>query len=302
VTCAPPKMPATQTCTRSESAISCHANPGLITELATSRRMTWSRALPGGYVAVGVLDRHDRVRENRAVKAPDGMTVTVVAAAGLPGSLRGALHGLFDEAYSQADHGYLDKSLELLRFAAVAAAGGTAREAAAGTSRREEIIGFALGESRILDLPGLPGQRVGLAGLCCVHSAYRRRGLFRMLEAGVIAAGTDRPGSRRLLMAGRMAHPASLRVMSGNPGTLPRPGVVPSAFQQEIAREVARCYAVGDFDPLTFACRGHGRPIGYPRMDIDAGAEEWKLFASVDRDKGDSLLALSWIPDAPSGW
>jgi hypothetical protein len=235
------------------------------------------------------------------VTASNGTTITVVPAADLPGSLRGSLHRLFDQTYAQADHGYLDKSLELLCFAAVAADDAT-RQAAAGTSGREEIIGFALGETRILDLPGLPGQRVGLAGLCCVASAYRRRGLFRTLETRVIVAGMGRPGSGRLLVAGRMAHPASVRIMNGNSGTLPRPGVVPTSFQQDVARAVASCFAVDDFDPLTFVCRGRGRPIGYPRMDIDADAQEWKLFADVDRARGDSLLALSWIPDAPPGW
>ena len=231
-----------------------------------------------------------------------GTTVTVVPAAELPGSLRGALHWLFDETYAQADHGYLDKSLGLLRSAAVAAADDATRQDAAGTSGREQIIGFALGETRILDLPGLPGQRVGRAGLCCVHSAYRRRGLFRTLETRVIADGMGRSGGGRLLVAGRMAHPASLKIMNGIRGALPRPGVVPTAFQQDVARAVASCFAVDDFDPLTFICRGRGRAIGYPRMDIDADAHEWKLFAGVDRDRGDSLLALSWIPDTPPGW
>lgn len=230
------------------------------------------------------------------------MTVTVAPAAELPGSLRCALHRLFDQSYAQADHGYLDKSLELLGYVAVAAADDAADQAAAETSGREQITGFALGETRILDLPGLPGQPVGLAGLCCVHSAYRRRGLFRTLETRVIAAGTDRPGGGRVLVAGRMAHPASLRIMNGNPGALPHPGVVPTAFQQDAARAVASCFAVDYFDPLTFVCRGRGRPIGYPRMHIDADAQEWKLFAGVDRDRGDSLLALSWIPDTPPGW
>jgi hypothetical protein len=236
------------------------------------------------------------------VTGSTGMTVTVLPTAELPDSVRGALHWLFDETYAQADHGYLDKSLELLRLAAVAAADDATRRTAAGTSGRVQIIGFALGETRILDLPGLPGQRAGLAGLCCVHSAYRRRGLFRTLEARVIADGMGRPGGGRLLVAGRVAHPASLRIMNGNRGALPRPGVVPTAFQQEVARAVASCFAVDDFDPLTFACRGRGRPIGYPRIDIDADAQEQELFAGVDRDRGDSLLALSWIPDTPPGW
>lgn len=245
----------------------------------------------------------------------DGMTVTVFETGDLPRSWRDAMHELFDETYAQADHDYLDKSLESLRFAAIAVAGKASQSDEAGEADQAdqadeaepggkggEAVGFALGETRVLDLPGLPRQRTGLAGLCCVRAAFRNRGLFRLLEGRALGAGTGSSARGRLLAAGRVAHPASLRVMRANAGTLPSPGTVPTAFQREVARGVAACYAVEDFDPFTFVCHGRGRPIGYPRMDIAASAEEWGLFANVDRDRGDSLLALSWIPDAPPAW
>jgi hypothetical protein len=47
---------------------------------------------------------------------------------------------------------------------------------------------------------------------------------------------------------------------------------------------------------------GGGRPIGTPRIEIDVADEEWIPFRDVDRDRGDSLLALAWSPDAPPGW
>jgi hypothetical protein len=59
---------------------------------------------------------------------------------------------------------------------------------------------------------------------------------------------------------------------------------------------------VPEFDPLTFVCKGTGVPIGYPIMDIDATPEEWEMFRYVDRSRGDSLLGISWAPDAPDGW
>ena len=226
----------------------------------------------------------------------DDLTVTVSETGDLPRPWREALHRLFDETYARADHGYLDKSLDLLRFAAVA----VTDEATASSGN---VVGFALGETRVLDLPGFPAQPTGLAGLCCVHGAFRNRGLFRSLEGSVLGAGLSRTGrGRRLLTAGRVAHPASLRVMRRNAGTLPSPGTAPTAFQGQIAGRVAACYGVAGFDPDTFVCQGRGRPIGYPRMRVEASAEEWELFASVDRDRGDSLLALSWIPDAPPAW
>jgi hypothetical protein len=61
-------------------------------------------------------------------------------------------------------------------------------------------------------------------------------------------------------------------------------------------------YGVSGFDPDTFVCAGSGVPIGYPRIDMDVGPEEWDVFAPVNRERGDSLLGLCWIPDAPEGW
>lgn len=225
------------------------------------------------------------------------LPITVVESVDLSGSWRAALHELFDDSYRDADHDYLDRSLAQLRFVAVAVADPRERERGI-----PQIVGFALGESRTVDLPGLPAQPLALAGLCCVSSAFRREGLFRTLELRAIGAGAEQPPGGRVLAAGRMAHPASLRLIGANPNALPRPGIGPNAFQQRVARAVAGHYGVEGFDPLTFVCRGHGRPIGYPRMAVEATAEEWELFRDVDRDRGDSLLALCWVPDAPPGW
>ena len=231
----------------------------------------------------------------------DRVALTVVAASDLSPSRREALHQLFEEGYAEADHDYLDRSLERLRSVALGVLGGSDGRSRADRSG-EKIAGFALGEGRVVDLPGLPAQRLALAGLCCVDSAHRREGLFRSLETRAITETMGPLEGERFLAAGRMAHPASIRVMRWSPTVLPRPGVAPSAFQQEVARAVASCYGVETFDPLTFVCRGHGRPIGYPRMTVEATAQEWDLFSGVDRDAGDSLLALCWVPDAPPGW
>lgn len=229
------------------------------------------------------------------------LAITVVSAAELSPARREAVHRLFDESYDRADHGYLDKSLGMLRFAALATvAVRDARLAEPGEGER--VVGFALGEGRTVDLPRLPAQMIALAGLCCVDSAFRRGGLFRSLEMRAVTERTQRRDGERVLAAGRMAHPASFRVMRDGAGVLPRPGVEPSTFQREVACAVADCYAVSAFDPLTFVCRGRGRPIGDPRVTIEASDEEWQLFSRVDRDRGDSLLALCWLPDPPTSW
>ena len=139
-----------------------------------------------------------------------------------------------------------------------------------------------------------------LAGICCIDPRYRRRGLFGALErAAIMGAGITPQG--RMLSVGRMAHPVSFRVM--NPATrIPRAGIAPTAWQRAVGQAIADAYGVPEFDQETFVCHGTGEPIGYPNIEMDVEPEEWQVFEHVNRDRGDSLLGLTWSQDAPEGW
>lgn len=195
---------------------------------------------------------------------------------------------LFQANYRDANPAFVDRSLSVLGRVAFAHHDG-------------EVVGFALGESRSMDLPRLPAQRVNLAGLCCIAPDFRRRGLFRELSRLAMAWESVDDQTRRLF-CGRVAHPAAMRNMARLASSIPRPGVRPTAWQQEVGRAIADAYGVVDFDPETFVCIGAGRPIGYPRIEFDVEPEEWEAFAAVDRDRGDALLAMAWVPDSPPGW
>jgi hypothetical protein len=196
--------------------------------------------------------------------------------------------GLFRANYRDANPAFVHKSLSVLGHLAFAYHGG-------------EAVGFALGESRVMDLPRLPEQLVGLAGLCCIAPDFRRRGLFRELSR--LAMDWDAPSEHtRRLFCGRMAHPAAMRNMARLASVVPRPGVRPTPWQQEVGRAIADAYRVFDFDPETFVCIGEGRPIGYPRIEFEVQPQEWEAFAGVNRDRGDALLAIAWFPDSPPGW
>lgn len=217
-------------------------------------------------------------------------TFTVKLAADITEGERAIVHALFDVAYRQANHAYLDKSLTKLRYMAIAMHGDTP-------------AGFALGETRIMDLPRLPGALVTLAGICCVAPEFRRRGLFGYLERLALGAGFQpEHADRRRLACGRMAHPASMRTMAPMRSVVPRHGVEPTAWQQEVGSAIAEAYGVHAFDPTTFVCIGAGTPIGYPVMEMDVTDDEWRVFAPVNRDRGDALLGIAWMPDAPPGW
>ncbi len=195
---------------------------------------------------------------------------------------------LFEGSYRQANLAYIEKSLGRLANLALAFQDGMA-------------AGFAVGEARLMDLPRLPRQVVSLAGICCVDPRFRRRGLFGALESRALAF--DRPpAAERRLSCGRMAHPASFKGMSGNPSVVPKPGVRPTPWQQEVGRAIAEAYGVYAFDPETFVCLGSGAPIGYPIIEIEAEPAEWEVFKPVNRDRGDALLGISWSPAAPPGW
>ena len=201
---------------------------------------------------------------------------------------RRELFRLFELNYRQANPAFLEKSLAALSHAAMAFHEGVA-------------VGFGLADSRVMDLPRLPAQVVVLAGICCVAPEFRRRGLFGKLELLAIQAGAV-PERPRRLACGRMAHPAAMRSISRFPKSVPRPGVRPTAWQQEVGSAIAEAYGVRDFDPETFVCIGSGTPTGYPRIEFDVEPHEWEVFEPVDRDRGDALLTIAWVPDPPEEW
>ena len=193
---------------------------------------------------------------------------------------------LFRKSYRTPNDIFLEQSLARLGYIATAAAG-------------DRLAGFAIGETRVMDLPNLPSQAVALAGICCVAPDFRRRGLFQELERLAFqAAGISAP---RLLSCGRVAHPASFRTISWNPTHVPKRGIPPTAWQREIGAVLAEVLGASGFDPETFVCHGGGRPM-HPILDLDVAPEEWDVFRAVNRDRGDAVLGLCWIPDAPEGW
>jgi hypothetical protein len=202
---------------------------------------------------------------------------------------RQLLSELFDECFHNANQAHLEKLLGQLRTVSVALSD-------------EKPAGFTMSDVRIMDLPRLREQTVMLGGLTCVVSEFHRRGLMMELASRNLIESTPRWGQRTLI-CGRYVHPAVFRrVVSTRESGVPRPGARPTAWQQEVGRVIADVYGVEDFDPETFVCRGSGRPIGDPIIDLQVEPQDWEVFRHVARDRGDSLLGIVWIPDSPAGW
>jgi hypothetical protein len=219
---------------------------------------------------------------------PD-LRFTVVETALLSNADLVRVKDVFAANYREANLAYLEKSLGTLAFIAL------------GEDANGQLVGFAFGESRVIDLPRLPSQLVRLAGLCCISESHRRQHLFGKLEELALSA-RHMPEQERTLSTGRMAHPASFRGMARNPSAVPHRGSQPTGWQKEVGIAIAEAYHTPSFDPETFVCHGSGVPIGFPVIDIEATPEEWDVFKPVDRSKGDSLLGIAWNPTPPAGW
>ncbi len=217
-----------------------------------------------------------------------GFEFKTVATADVSSDELALIHQMFDDCYRQPNHEHLEKSLKVLRFVSFA-------------SRDGKPAAFAMADSLVIDLPRLPRTTLTLGGLCCVLPDFRRHGLFGALMGRAISAG-DMRSPERILTAGRMAHPGAFRLMAVRPSVVPKPGLTPTLWQQQVGQAVADVYGVENFDPETFVCVGSGKPIGYPLMEVEAKEHEWEVFEPVDRDRGDALLGIAWNPDPPDGW
>ncbi len=201
-----------------------------------------------------------------------------------------ALAGLFEATYRDADRRYLERSLATFRFVAIAECD-------------DEVVGFSFGDSVQCPLPRLSDpQSVALAGIACVADTMRKRGLFVRLASEAMQAGGGVEPGRRFLFVGRMAHVVTYRTMARmSPSVVPAAGKTIEPWHREMAVALASLFGV-DVDHETFVVRGSGTPVGFPRIAYEATPEEASLFAAVDRSRGDSLLSMCWIPDAPVGW
>lgn len=219
----------------------------------------------------------------------EGIAIDVWSTDELTDEDRLGVHRVFDNAYIDGDHGYLDDQLARLANLALARA-------------EEGVVGFALSDARVVDLPRLPQQVVRTAGLACVHDAHKRKGISNRLESMAMTAG-DVPAAVHTLLAGRFAHPAGTHHLRTRVDIVPRIDGPPTEWQREVAVAMADVLGIGDFDADTFVCRGPGRPVGQNVIEVDreVAEQEAALFAPVDRTRGDTLLALWWTTP-PAGW
>lgn len=221
------------------------------------------------------------------------LELRTVRAEALTASERVAVFEVFDASYREANHEYLQRSIDRIGLLTLALEEGRG-------------VGYAISHARWMDLPGFDEpQLVVLHGMRCVVPTYRHRGVSGLLSRAVDAAmrteveAIGRPVVRQLA-CGRYGH-ASRAGGRADPTAVPRLGVIPTRWQQAVGLTVAEAYG-SRLDPTTFVCLGSGTPIGYPNEEFEPTEDERAAYAEVDRARGDNLLVINWTPDAPLGW
>lgn len=216
--------------------------------------------------------------------------ISVVSAELIDSSLQHRIEVLFDATYAEANFGYLEKTAETFGHLAIA-------------ENEGGLVGFSFGDSVRSDLPGFDStQSVALAGIACIDPSVRNRGLFFKLASEAMNAGGAVDPSSPFLFAGRMAHAITYRAMAkAAASTVPAFGKPISDWHKSVGIRVAELLG-STVDPETFVVRGDGTAVGYPRVAYEATPEEEALFANVDRQNGDSLLSMCWLPSGPDAW
>lgn len=216
--------------------------------------------------------------------------ITVRPGKDLTDEERGVALKLFDQSYAHANHAYLLNAFDVMRFIALA-------------WDSDVLAGFAVGDARLEILPRMSEPVVvAMAGIACIDASYRRSGLFGQLAIASIMKSGLLDDNPRHLFCGRMAHAASYRAMvRASSNTIPQAGQRLGEWQKEVTEFVAGLYA-SKVDRETSRIIGKGVPIGFPVLEYEATTAEAEVFATVNRDQGDSILAISWRPDAPEEW
>lgn len=219
------------------------------------------------------------------------MKIRIIESNKMNAQVRNKILALFHDSYTQADENYINKSISTFRYIALGEDG-------------EKLIGFAFGDSQKVALPQFEDSiSVAMAGIACIDSNQRQKGLFMSLATqSMMAGGGIQPG-KPFLFVGRMAHAITYRTMAKtSPITTVPSGNKPlTSWHKAVGLEIAKLLG-SNLDINTFAIKGDGHPIGFPKLSYTETDEEAALFKHVNRSQGDSLLAMCWMPTAPSGW
>ncbi len=220
-----------------------------------------------------------------------GVDVDVVTSRDLSDAQKAFIRDVFIATYRDGDLAYLDAQPPTMDCLCTATIG-------------SEPAGFVFFAGREAELPRLGVTYLMYGGLSCVKPSFQRMGVWdaMRMDPRIFPLLQPMTNATRNVSVGRMAHPGSFRGFKGLAGLVPEIGKPLTVWHQAVGAAVADALGFDGFDRETFVCRGHGRPIGEPVVQVEASAEEWTRFSHVDRTRGDTLMAIGFWPTAPEGW
>lgn len=219
------------------------------------------------------------------------MKIRIIESNKMDAITRSKIMALFHSSYTQADENYINKSISTFRYIALG-------------EDDQELVGFAFGDSQKVSLPQFDDSvSVAMAGIACIDSSQRQKGLFMNLATQSMLAGGGIETGKPFLFVGRMAHAITYRTMAKtSPNTtVPSGSKQLTSWHKAVGLEIANLLG-STLDINTFVIKGDGHPIGFPKLTYSETEEETALFRHVNRSHGDSLLAMCWMPKAPIGW
>lgn len=242
------------------------------------------------------IDADGRVGSVSAGPMVEGVEFSTTSPTLLSRRDRVELQSLFAAAYTDPDPDYLNRQFSTMNVATIA-------------RRTGKTIGFLLLGRQHITTDTLGTISMQMAGLVCVHPGEHRTGVSGGMGVRSTWRAISEFGNFQATAA-RLATPASLAMALKGKGQFFWPTADdlfalydrPTPAQLELAELAAHAYGAPGYEPTTGACIGHGRPIGRPNIEPDVPEEFHQRFGGVDRQRGDSLLWLTWRVAPPDAW
>ncbi len=158
----------------------------------------------------------------------------------------------------------------------------------------EEVVGFLFGS-----LERIGGTPCVLWGLGTARDPSEAEPVVSAMTTELYRRAAISFPDEDVLVAGRFAHPTVYQLFGGLQEPVPRPGYKASGEDRAWGRRLAKRFGCDDrYDDRAFRTEGHGAPEALLDVELSGKPEPAvaELMASVEPERGDTLIAFGWAP------
>jgi hypothetical protein len=147
-------------------------------------------------------------------------------------------------------------------------------------------------------------ERIGgtpslLVGVASVRRTSRRDAVLRAIMADQYRRALLAFPDEDVLVGTRLREPGAFAAFRGLKDVIPRPSHKPTGEERAWGRRLAKRFgAEGRLDDRSFVLAGEGCVVGVldfsPAKPEQVDPEQAALFASLDRDRNDTVVAFGW--------